>query len=557
MSKRELGEILKNKKFMISFFLQTILLLSLLPAFGNLFSEGNLALPAPTLKGFTPVGVVIESDSSEILLDSLGSNERLKLYFFSEPPVNEIENGIISAYLIIPPDYREDDFSEGTIYLALARGIKSPSALSAVEQSIREAERRLSRKRQELVGIDFDSPVIIKREYLKPVVVERGNEQFSSFFLAYLIPLILFFPLFTSGGLVLDSFVGEKDRKTIEALIASPLNRYEIFSGKFLALWLFITGESVLWILGITLLGIPLGKPLEALITLMALNALVISIAAVLAIYSRNLKEANIALMLFYIPIFIVILYSLTIEFLFPRDFFSYLPFNLVSRAVSGEAFSYGIFAVLVILMSTFSLGAVAIGSRLMGRDDIIFGPRPGILLLVEDWVHWSMSRYRIFGGMMAILVFSPFLFLIAAFIQGAMAVFIIWSLGYSSSVLFLLIILFASLEEVLKVIPIFLMMKRPQLWMKAPVILLLAGVAGLGFFLVESLPGAIGSLLFRVPFSDILVHRFSSTIFMHILASSLAGLGLYYRGPRGFVLFLLAILLHVSFNIAVTGAGL
>lgn len=51
-------------------------------------------------------------------------------------------------------------------------------------------------------------------------------------------PLFLIVPLLVSAGVAADSFAGERERKTLEALLHSPLTDMELFAGKVAAAWL-------------------------------------------------------------------------------------------------------------------------------------------------------------------------------------------------------------------------------------------------------------------------------------------------------------------------------
>lgn len=50
-------------------------------------------------------------------------------------------------------------------------------------------------------------------------------------------PLFLIVPLMVAGGVAADSFAGERERKTLEALLHTPLTDLELFAGKVAAAW--------------------------------------------------------------------------------------------------------------------------------------------------------------------------------------------------------------------------------------------------------------------------------------------------------------------------------
>lgn len=101
------------------------------------------------------------------------------------------------------------------------------------------------------VGADLDElqellalmPEALRRDLagLEPaaqVVVWALEYLFATFF--------LIIPLMTSAVIAADSFAGEKERKTLEALLYTPTTDLELFGGKVLAPWLAAVVVSTL-----------------------------------------------------------------------------------------------------------------------------------------------------------------------------------------------------------------------------------------------------------------------------------------------------------------------
>ncbi len=64
------------------------------------------------------------------------------------------------------------------------------------------------------------------------------SQQVSIFFLVYAFaPMFLILPIMVSSVLAADSFAGEKERKTIEALLYTPTTDRELFTAKMLGPW--------------------------------------------------------------------------------------------------------------------------------------------------------------------------------------------------------------------------------------------------------------------------------------------------------------------------------
>jgi len=66
-------------------------------------------------------------------------------------------------------------------------------------------------------------------------------------------PLFLIVPLMVAGGVAADSFAGERERKTLEALLHTPLTDLELFAGKVAAAWAMSMGVALL---GFVLYGV-------------------------------------------------------------------------------------------------------------------------------------------------------------------------------------------------------------------------------------------------------------------------------------------------------------
>lgn len=76
-----------------------------------------------------------------------------------------------------------------------------------------------------------------------------GYDESERFVVALLVymgaPLYLILPLITALSIACDSFAGEKERKTLEALLYTPTTDWELLLGKMLSAWL--PGVGVAW----------------------------------------------------------------------------------------------------------------------------------------------------------------------------------------------------------------------------------------------------------------------------------------------------------------------
>jgi ABC-type Na+ efflux pump permease subunit len=103
--------------------------------------------------------------------------------------------------------------------------------------------------RRDLAGLDPTAQVIVwGLEYV-----------FATFFLIV--------PLMTSAVIAADSFAGEKERKTLEALVYTPTSDLELYAGKVLAPWLASVAVSTLGYVAFVLVatvfgGAMVGRPI-------------------------------------------------------------------------------------------------------------------------------------------------------------------------------------------------------------------------------------------------------------------------------------------------------
>jgi ABC-2 type transport system permease protein len=73
------------------------------------------------------------------------------------------------------------------------------------------------------------------------------EQQIIVFSLVYMLaPMFLIMPLMVSSVLAADSFAGEKERKTLEALLYTPTTDRELFTAKLLGAWLTAVAVALL-----------------------------------------------------------------------------------------------------------------------------------------------------------------------------------------------------------------------------------------------------------------------------------------------------------------------
>ncbi|HWQ04951.1 MAG TPA: stage II sporulation protein M [Longilinea sp.] len=130
----------------------------------------------------------------------------------------------------------------------------------------------------------------------------------------FLMMIVGFFPLSASLVIALDTFVGEKERGSIEPLLNTPLKDWQLYAGKLLAaivpsLFGSFLGMSV-YLGGLALQGVPLPEfELTILILLLTMVQAVVMVSGAVVVSSQatSVRAANLLSSFIIIPVALLI----------------------------------------------------------------------------------------------------------------------------------------------------------------------------------------------------------------------------------------------------------
>lgn len=304
-------------------------------------------------------------------------------------PEEAIRNGDIDASLDIPPDFQQSISAEKSAELTLlinSTRSGSSSSVAAMELSIREYNDVLVAQRLEELGSGIDvlsGAEISARDTATPH--EKGGT-----FLGFLLPMFLVLFSIVGGMYVaMDISAGEKERRTLESLLLTPVTRLEIVTGKFLTVAavamttivlalasIFVTAQFISGSLGdarISLGPAVLGVMLPVALLLAAMFA---SLLLALSIFAKSYKEAQNYVMPLYILVFLPIVVANTINIESTPLLFLIPGFNAV---LLFRELLVGVFDPLNITITLASLVAFTAASiwwavKTYSRDDVLLG---------------------------------------------------------------------------------------------------------------------------------------------------------------------------------------
>ena len=212
-------------------------------------------------------------------------------------------------------------------HLDVAVDVESLSAgrTSARVQVLYDATRTDSRAAADKVKLvlgDLSHQILMgeidtTRVNLNPVAIETTNvasdQEMSGFFLGIIAGIMAIVGLISgSMAVAIDSTAGEKERKTLEVLLAAPIDRRQIVLGKYLAtlvtgmvsVILLTTGYTLSLLVGLRALGsgsdmgfgnfgIPLYVVPIILLVMLCVAGFVAAFELTIAVFARGYREAQ------------------------------------------------------------------------------------------------------------------------------------------------------------------------------------------------------------------------------------------------------------------------
>ncbi len=187
--------------------------------------------------------------------------------------------------------------------------------------------------------------------------------------------LTVFLPLMVTGSVVADSFAGERDRKTLETLLATRLPDRSIYAGKVLAAvvyaWIMTVLVSTVSVAVINLAGKPYlpspGSMLARVVAAALVAGFVANIGVYISLRAKSVREAQQTLSLVFV------LAPISLTFVLPAAL-RYLPVDVrssLSRTLeSSDPLLLG--GVLLAVLAVLDVILVAAGIRRFRRSRLI-----------------------------------------------------------------------------------------------------------------------------------------------------------------------------------------
>jgi len=243
--KKELKDTIRDRRTLMAMVVMPMLLMPVMTIGMFKFMDYQMEKQAEKVVKVS----IIEEGEAPALVEMIENQEKIEIVEFvsSESPVGDfdgtgnseikeaIANGDLDLGIIIPENFQENideqEIAEITI-VQKSTNMDSESALARMAFLVANFNDQLLQKRfadQEI------NPKVLSKVIIVPEDMATEKET-GGFILGLMIPLfIVMWSIMGGQYTAIDVSAGEKERKTLEALLLTPIKRIEIVLGKFLA----------------------------------------------------------------------------------------------------------------------------------------------------------------------------------------------------------------------------------------------------------------------------------------------------------------------------------
>jgi len=170
----------------------------------------------------------------------------------------------------------------------------------------------------------------------KQVPLALDSPYFVEVIYGFIVPFILLLPFFMASNIVTDSVVGEKERKTFEVLLMTPLSSYMVIIGKIIPILLFSLIQSIAWIAVLDLLRVPIFNAALLVVVLFFMGLAFVGLGILISMLVDSTKEANSAITLVLVFATFILFIPLFVKSEIFQGVFNFIPTVLmVKLAVS------------------------------------------------------------------------------------------------------------------------------------------------------------------------------------------------------------------------------
>ena len=387
--KKELKDTIRDRR--------TLLVSIVMPiVFMPLMMVGSIKIQEAQIKSAEKQVAVLAVENQEkapTLVNYLKSQEKVEIKETSGDLKQKLNAGEIQVIVIPPVDFEEKIKAGIPVEIAVmekSTETKSSTAFGKINGLLAVFNQTLAS--QKLMAAKLD-PSVLQSIIVTPQDLASEKEK-GGFFLGLLLPMFIVLFTFIGGMYIaIDISAGEKERKTLEALLLTPLSRMKIVTGKFMAvatasitsvvlsigsmyaafkIWPPDFGENV----GSFEFSISLSTVFLMLGIGIILSIMFAGLLLAVAIFAKSYKEAQNYVMPFYIATVLPVAILGSYPGFKPSSVFFFIPVVnavlLFKENLMGVYDSLHIIATLGSLL-IFAVLSVIIAAKIYSKESILF----------------------------------------------------------------------------------------------------------------------------------------------------------------------------------------
>jgi len=300
-----------------------------------------------------------------------------------------VREGRMDAVLVIPEDFDELLLAGDSATVELLFDDSRTESAPA----IRQAERLLRAFNRETGTLRLVSRGI-SPDLIEPVKLERVNTatpRQKGALLLVLIPMFaILSPLLGGMAVAIDSTAGERERGSLEPLLANPVPARAFVAGKWLAAWTFACLVTALTLSGFVAAALLYAqKKLEALgafggfelvqfmVVMVPFAAMTSALQMLICTYGRSYREAQTYVSYLFTAVSfvpIVVMFSALKDAAWQRAVPVLGQQMALSRVMRGDVLALADYVVPALVAAAIAAAALGVVARLLREERIVFG---------------------------------------------------------------------------------------------------------------------------------------------------------------------------------------
>jgi len=334
LAKKEGQDILKNRIYLLVVFVQVFIILG---TFGIAIASSIASDPALLdqygATSILKVGVSDNIRGTELETDLLDQKLQLVYYNNISDAQKFLRTSLVAVIDVNPPGSLNVTVNTDT------SNVFYPVVSTKVNNAVNEYQLQ---KKLASTGLNTTEIQRILNPVNLQVVNLNENHQAnlalnSSYFVeimyGFIVPFILLLPFFLASNIVTDSVVGERERKTFEVLLMTPISM--VMLGKIMPILFFSLIQSAVWIGLLDLLKVPIYNPVLIFILLFFMGLGFVGIGILLSMFVDSTKEANSAITIILVFATFILFMPLFIKTSYFTPILNYIPTVIMVKMAS------------------------------------------------------------------------------------------------------------------------------------------------------------------------------------------------------------------------------